>query len=71
MDYHTENVPDVVAACVVLHNVCEMFGDECQSEWINQPSEELQVHAANEDDGLGIIAGEIRQVLEDYLYTLP
>ena len=53
-------VPDFVAACVVLHNVCEMFGDGCQSEWITQQStEELQVHSANEHDELGIIAGEI------------
>ena len=69
MDNH--NVPDFVAACVVLHNVCEMFGDECHSEWITQPSEKLQVHTANENDGLGIIAVEIWWVLEDYLYTLP
>ena len=28
-----ENVPDVVAVCVILHNTCEVFGDHLQSEW--------------------------------------
>ena len=45
MDNDTENIPDFVAACIVLHNVCEMFGDECQREWISQPcTEELPLY---------------------------
>ena len=30
------NVMNVVAACVVLHNVCEVCGDECNIDWIIQ-----------------------------------
>ena len=26
-------MPSVVAACVVLHNICEMFGDHLLQEW--------------------------------------
>ena len=28
-----ENVPNVVSTCIILHNICEMFGDHFQSEW--------------------------------------
>ena len=27
MDFMLENVPNIVATCVILHNICEMFGD--------------------------------------------
>ena len=60
MDNHVENVPHFVPACVVLHNVCEMYGDECQREWIVPPStEQVQAPAPNEDDGHATIAGQI------------
>ncbi|XP_062523298.1 uncharacterized protein LOC134197960 [Corticium candelabrum] len=36
LDLKLENVGNVVAACVVLHNLCEMFGDHCSEEWTIQ-----------------------------------
>ena len=36
MDTHICNVPNIVASCVVLHNICEMYGDHCQNEWVVQ-----------------------------------
>ena len=33
LDFALENVPNVVAACVILHNLCEMYGDHFQPEW--------------------------------------
>ena len=33
MDFMLENVPNVVSACVVLHNICEEYGDECLQDW--------------------------------------
>ena len=33
MDYHIDNVPDVIATCVTLHNLCEVLGDTCQTDW--------------------------------------
>lgn len=30
---------DVVATCVVLHNICEWNGDRCDPEWIHQESQ--------------------------------
>ena len=34
MDTHVYNAPNIVASCVVLHNVCELYGDQCQQDWI-------------------------------------
>ena len=33
LDFKLDNVANVVAACVVLHNMCEMYGDLCLQEW--------------------------------------
>ncbi len=33
MDCDLVNVCDVVASCIVLHNICEMYGDNCLEEW--------------------------------------
>ena len=30
----TLNMPKIVSCCVVLHNICEMFGEECPDDWI-------------------------------------
>lgn len=29
MDADVSNVPSIVGACVVLHNICELYGDHC------------------------------------------
>ena len=34
LDFKLENVPNVVSSCVVLHNMCEMYGDNFCSEWM-------------------------------------
>ena len=33
-DFHILNVPNVIASCVVLHNICESHGDLFQQEWV-------------------------------------
>ena len=35
-DYDLENVPNVIAACVTLHNLCEILGDHRREEWLQQ-----------------------------------
>ena len=38
LDCHVINVGNIVASCVVLHNLCEMIGDECLADWVeHQP----------------------------------
>ena len=40
MDYYAiQYTIDVVATCVVLHNICERNGDRCDPEWIHQESQ--------------------------------
>ena len=34
IDSHVSNVPNTIAASVVLHNMCEVYGDHCLHEWI-------------------------------------
>ena len=31
-----KNVPHVIAACCVLHNVCEIHGDSFNDEWLQE-----------------------------------
>ena len=35
LDFKLSNVPNVVGSCVVLHNICEQYGDSCPEEWID------------------------------------
>ena len=34
------NVPTVIAACCVLHNVCEMHGESLNERWIEDSSDD-------------------------------
>ena len=34
LDFKLSNVPKVVASCVILHNICELYGDMCLDEWL-------------------------------------
>ena len=34
IDAHVSNVPSIVGACVVLHNIREVYGDYCPQDWI-------------------------------------
>ena len=38
MYYYIKNVPNVIAACVTLHNLCEILGDQCRDEWFTTDS---------------------------------
>ena len=33
LDFKLENIPSIVGACIVLHNMCEVYGDYCLVEW--------------------------------------
>ena len=34
MDIHIDNVPYIITACCVLHNICEVHGDTFNEEWL-------------------------------------
>lgn len=66
MDFALENVPNVVAACVILHNLCEMYGDHFQSEW--ELSEYCEVETdASHATTRSQTASDIRSALVQYL----
>ena len=48
IDVHLKNVPDLVATCLVLHNMCIMFGDEFwKQEWLREATDDVHNGLAN------------------------
>ena len=42
IDVHLRNVPDLVSTCLVLHNLCIIFGDEFwKTEWTQEATNEV------------------------------
>lgn len=42
IDVALENVPDLVSTCLMLHNICIVFGDEFwRSEWMQEATDEV------------------------------
>ena len=39
---HIENVQHVIAACCVLHNICEIHGDSIDDDWMEGTDSDLQ-----------------------------
>ena len=33
-DNDIKYVPTLVVACCILHNICEMHGDQCEDDWL-------------------------------------
>jgi len=71
MDYYNiEYTTNVVASCLVLHNVCEMNGDGCNPEWIHHDEsgpEENTPPAADVTRRANTSANNIRNVLKEYV----
>ena len=36
IDMHIDNVPHILAACCVLHNVCEIHPDSFNEDWLEE-----------------------------------
>lgn len=36
IDSKLANIPNLVVSCVVLHSMCEMYGDYCSNNWISR-----------------------------------
>ena len=58
LDVDVGDVPEVVAACCVLHNICERHGEEFSEEWLDgvecQGSECSSVAAQPQDSAVSI-----------------
>lgn len=68
MDFKLENIPEVVATCLVLHNVCKTFGDNIREEWASDNSFHGTLSSSS---GHGTTtnsrAAVIRDSIKDYL----
>ena len=65
LDCDVSNVGNVVASCVVLHNMCQRFGDECLPEWVESPSSAAR-YCSQED---GNTVDRIRDAIASYIYS--
>ena len=46
MDFQVENVPNVMATCVTMHNICEIYGDHFESVWeVPEQQDDTHTHA--------------------------
>ena len=66
LDSILENVPHVVAACVVLQNTCEMYGDMCLAEWNDRTAPDppiLDNVSINRQDDEGNVGNAIMKFL--------
>ena len=70
LDMQVDNAVTVVGACVVLHNICEIFGDHCLKDWQHIDCER-DMHAAQHDTSRSTQAASssIRDALKSYLNT--
>ena len=65
------NVPQVIAACCILHNLCEIHGDSFDEAWLEDnsfaTSSLVQPTTSENSDSDGGQASEIRSTLVAYL----
>ena len=66
IDYNIANVPNVVAACVVLHNMCEMFGDPCADDWVYHEEPSTTQATSITCNYTGTSAIVIRDAIKDF-----
>ena len=68
LDIDLEFVPELVPACCVLHNICEVNGDPCNSDWLEDPDVEMETdsHIAEPSSGNAV---ETRKALMAYFQT--
>ena len=69
-DMSTENIPTVITACCILHNICEIHGEYFNDSWLadnteyEQPSSSMATHTA-----LSGASHEVRNTLMEYLFS--
>ena len=71
LDVLCEDVPELVSACCVLHNVCEIHGDEFNAEWLDGVEANTQSANTSNIEGASsssseVDAASIRNALVSY-----
>ena len=63
LDFKLVNVANVVATCVVFHNICEQFGDTCPLEL----AQEQSAHISTTTAGSSTSGSNIRNAIMRHL----
>ena len=69
-DMHIENVPNVVGACCVLHNICEIHNDTFNEEWLQDMNEDGADTIAASSSNVSS-SNDIRDALIEYFTHSP
>ena len=59
-DSNIKNIPILVTACCILHNLCELHIDACEEEWVMHDTLE---DAPPSSSTISTIASRIREAL--------
>ena len=64
-------IPNLVTACCVLHNLCEMHGDHCEEDWVVADLKLRTADPTTTPTGTSTVAmpysgSDIREALCDY-----
>lgn len=72
MDIHIDNVPNIIAACCVLHNICEVHRDCFNDDWLQEVEDSL-VQPPNISNSSSNTTGgnEVRDILMEYFKLHP
>jgi hypothetical protein len=70
-DTATADVPNMITACCVLHNICEVHKDEFSDSWLEGISEVQVPHASTTNSMTSATnnptAESIRKAIRDYI----
>ena len=51
MDVHLKSVPELVTVCLILHNMCIIFGDNFwKNEWMREVTDKVHKRNVNSQD---------------------
>ena len=68
IDMDIDNVPHIISACCVLHNVCEVHKENFNDEWLQEVDTEMAQPDCGSTTSSTIVTGgeEVREILIDY-----
>ncbi|MCO5569863.1 hypothetical protein L7F22_023577 [Adiantum nelumboides] len=61
-DMNLRYVPDLIAACLVLHNICIQHGESFDMEWVCEAEAELTVRSGRAEEGQSAVATSLREL---------
>lgn len=66
-----DNVPHIISACCVLHNVCEVHGDKFNDDWLlevdTQMAQPDDQQSSSSAQSVRVSGGDqVREILIDY-----